>query len=57
MTFFNWFSDGGGGASVSGYLWVYVLVTVFFTLLTVGSWYYFVIWRSKHIKISDDEEG
>jgi len=44
MTFFNW-SGSDGEAEVSGYIWIYVLVTLCFTLVTVGTWYYFVIWR------------
>ncbi|KAH8746302.1 hypothetical protein F5882DRAFT_422864 [Hyaloscypha sp. PMI_1271] len=44
MTFFNW-GGSNGAAVVSSQIWIYVLFTVCFTLLTVGTWYYFVIWR------------
>jgi hypothetical protein len=43
MTFFNWF--GAGGEVVSPYFYIYVIFTVFFTLLTLGSWWYFVSYR------------
>jgi hypothetical protein len=57
MTFFNWSGSNGGGAEVSSYIWIYVLVTVSFTLLTVGTWYYFVIWRQMRSTKLDSEEG
>jgi len=44
MTFFDW-SDKDGKTRVSGYIWIYVVVTVFFTVLTLGLWYFFVIVR------------
>lgn len=47
MTFFNW-SGGDGEAIVSGYFWIYVVVTVVFTLLTLGLWYYFNILRQSY---------
>ncbi|TVY23264.1 hypothetical protein LHYA1_G007945 [Lachnellula hyalina] len=57
MTFFNW-SNSDGSAEVSGYIWIYILVTVCFTLLTVGTWYYFVIWRqSRPSKPKSEEEA
>jgi hypothetical protein len=55
MTFFDWFGYGGK-AQVSGYLWIYVVVTVFFTAITIGLWYYFVIFRRSGRKISDEEK-
>ncbi|ORY00553.1 hypothetical protein BCR34DRAFT_546839 [Clohesyomyces aquaticus] len=48
MTFFNWFT-GDGTIRVSRYLWVYVLITVIFTCITVGSWYFFVVHRRKRV--------
>lgn len=58
MTFFNW-SSSNGSPEVSGYIWIYVLVTVSFTLLTVGTWYYFVILRQlkPSKQKSEEEEG
>ncbi|KAF1833333.1 hypothetical protein BDW02DRAFT_552741 [Decorospora gaudefroyi] len=46
MTFFDWFTEDGK-ARVSQYLWVYFLVTVVFTCITVGLWYFFVVHRRK----------
>ncbi|KAH8789951.1 hypothetical protein F5882DRAFT_493652 [Hyaloscypha sp. PMI_1271] len=55
MTFFNWF--GSGGAVVSPYFYIYVLFTVCFTLITLGSWWYFVSYRhSSRQKSSLEEE-
>lgn len=48
MTFFDWKSDSGG-VVVSKYVWIYVLIAVLLTLLTVGSWYYFSIFRPKRL--------
>ncbi|KAF2687628.1 hypothetical protein K458DRAFT_484890 [Lentithecium fluviatile CBS 122367] len=53
MTFFDWFTDDGK-ARVSHYLWVYFLITVVFTCVTVGSWYFFVVHRRKR---GSGEEG
>ncbi|CZR63864.1 uncharacterized protein PAC_13761 [Phialocephala subalpina] len=56
MTFFNW-SGSNGNAEVSGYIWIYILVTVCFTLATVGTWYYLSIWRhSRPSKPKSEEE-
>ncbi|KAF2177163.1 hypothetical protein K469DRAFT_380510 [Zopfia rhizophila CBS 207.26] len=46
MTFFNWSNDPGTSV-VSSYLWIYVLMTVLCTALTLGLWYYIVILRPK----------
>ncbi|KAI1503340.1 hypothetical protein F5X99DRAFT_375787 [Biscogniauxia marginata] len=43
-TLFEWNSPEGG-VVVSRYLWIYFAVTACFTLLTVGSWYYFSLYR------------
>lgn len=42
MTFFDWSSLN---PEVSYYVLVYVVITVAFTLLTIGMWWYFVIYR------------
>ena len=45
MTFFNWGSDSSGGGdhpTVSNNIWIYFLVTVVFTLVTL-----FLFWYSK----------
>lgn len=52
MTFFDWSNDGGKPA-VSGYLWIYLVVTLFFTLITVGLWYYFNIYRRAGSKFKE----
>lgn len=54
MTFFNWF--GSNGAVVSPYFWIYVLFTVVFTLLTLGSWWYFANYRHSRIRKPTSEE-
>jgi hypothetical protein len=54
MTFFDWFG-AGGTTRISSYLWIYVVVTVFFTTVTIGLWYYFVIARRSGRKLSDEE--
>ena len=51
MSFFNWGEgegEGGGRSVVSGYFWIYVVVTLCFTLLTIGPWYYFNVYRRTH---------
>ncbi|KAI0856034.1 hypothetical protein F4860DRAFT_494480 [Xylaria cubensis] len=45
MTFFSW-SDDSGHPAVSRYLWIYIVITAFSTLLTLFLWYYFNIYRS-----------
>ncbi|KAF2477888.1 uncharacterized protein BDR25DRAFT_250230 [Lindgomyces ingoldianus] len=58
MTFFNW-SNQPGTQTVSTYLWVYVLITISFTALTIGLWYYIVVFRHSRGKRKDrgDLEG
>ncbi|EPE33279.1 hypothetical protein GLAREA_06291 [Glarea lozoyensis ATCC 20868] len=47
MTFFNW--SATDGQIVSSYFWIYIVVAVACTVLTVGVWWYFVTYRqSKH---------
>jgi hypothetical protein len=55
MTFFDWNTDKGT-ARVSSYLWIYVLVTVIFTGVTIGLWYFFVVYR-RPISMAVDEES
>lgn len=49
MTFFDWSDDSAPGSKprVSSYIWIYIVVTAFFTGLTVAAWYYFVIIRRR----------
>lgn len=62
MTFFNWNGDdndvqpGTSKPTVSGYLWIYVVVSAVFTLLTVGSWWCFSICRRKPKQSDFDDE-
>lgn len=43
MTFFNWNSENG--VVVSGYVWIYFLITVIFTIMTLFLWWYFLVHR------------
>ncbi|KAH7128293.1 hypothetical protein B0J11DRAFT_578520 [Dendryphion nanum] len=54
MTFFDWKSEED--QMVSSYLWIYIVVTLFFTAITLGCWYFFVIFR-RSVKKQDDEES
>jgi hypothetical protein len=54
MTFFDWSGDGGN-AQVSSYLWIYIVVTAFFTACTIGMWYFVVIYRRAPSKEVDVE--
>ncbi|KAF2134965.1 hypothetical protein P153DRAFT_362675 [Dothidotthia symphoricarpi CBS 119687] len=54
MTFFDWFGDDGE-TQISSYVWVYVVVTVFFTTITIGLWYFFVIFRRTNRVVNDEE--
>ncbi|KAF2440123.1 hypothetical protein P171DRAFT_435921 [Karstenula rhodostoma CBS 690.94] len=49
MTFFDWSGDSTSGskARVSSYVWIYVVITAFFTAVTVAAWYYLVILRRR----------
>ncbi|OTB15862.1 hypothetical protein K445DRAFT_22180 [Daldinia sp. EC12] len=40
MQFFNWFPKDNSDTVVSYYFWIYILVTLAMTLLTLGVWYY-----------------
>ncbi|KAH7345787.1 hypothetical protein BKA66DRAFT_23185 [Pyrenochaeta sp. MPI-SDFR-AT-0127] len=55
MTFFDWFNEEGK-TRVSSYLWIYVIVTVFFTAITIGLWYFFVMSRRAGRSKSDEEK-
>lgn len=54
MNFVDWNNDGGS-VIVSGYVWIYVLVTVVFTGITIGLWYYFVVYRRIDRVVGDEE--
>lgn len=54
MTFFDW-GGSDGKTRISRYLWIYVTVTVFFTLITIGLWYFFVIFRKVGRRMKDEE--
>jgi hypothetical protein len=55
MTFFDWFDDDGK-TRVSSYIWIYVVVTVVFTAITIGLWYFFVLCRRPNASTSDEEK-
>lgn len=55
MTFFDW-NGNDGKTLVSNYLWIYVVVTVFFTAITVGLWYFFIIFRRSRPVKRDEVE-
>lgn len=44
MGFFDW-SDSGSGKVVSKYFWIYVVLAVSFTIITLGFWWYFGVHR------------
>jgi len=51
MTFFNWNSEAGGDhPTVSSSIWIYVLVTVVFTLITLLLFWYFILSRQRNNK-------
>jgi hypothetical protein len=54
MTFFDWSGSKGDG-HVSSYLWIYIVVTAFFTAGTMGMWYFVVIYRRTTPIESDPE--
>ncbi|KAI1774288.1 hypothetical protein F4818DRAFT_419474 [Hypoxylon cercidicola] len=56
MQFFNWIPDSEGNTIVSSYFWIYILVTVVATALTLGTWYYFASWREKRLRYFWDEK-
>ncbi|KXJ88267.1 hypothetical protein Micbo1qcDRAFT_166924 [Microdochium bolleyi] len=52
-TFFQW-HDGEPEPQLSSYFWVYIVITVLCTMLTLGLWYYFNVFR-RRMKRSKDE--
>ncbi|KAF7547218.1 hypothetical protein G7Z17_g7895 [Cylindrodendrum hubeiense] len=60
MSFFDWNSGSSGGVVVSKYVWIYVVIAVILTLLTVGVWYYLSVLRPRRLadrwNEEDDEE-
>jgi hypothetical protein len=55
MTFFDWF-DEDGKTRVSSYVWIYVVVTAVFTAITIGLWYFFVLFRRPRAPKDDEEK-
>jgi hypothetical protein len=56
MTFFDWFSgsqDGNSGSKndgrprVSGYIWIYFVITIAFTLATLLLWWFFLVYKRR----------
>ncbi|KAI1456405.1 hypothetical protein F4805DRAFT_458829 [Annulohypoxylon moriforme] len=56
MQFFNWVPNKDDTV-VSQYFWIYILATVIATMLTLGTWYYCVVWRHRSHKVASDEEA
>ena len=56
MDFVDWNNDDGN-VKVSSYVWVYIVVTVVFTAITIGSWYFFVVHRRQASIVIDEEEA
>ncbi|KAJ9144602.1 hypothetical protein NKR23_g5865 [Pleurostoma richardsiae] len=53
MSFFNWFpsaKDNDTSAIVSGYVWIYFLLTGVFTIVTLFLWWYFLVCRRSKIR-------
>jgi hypothetical protein len=57
MSFFDW-NTGSTSPHVSEYFWIYIVLTLCLTGLTVGSWYYVTVYRREHLakKFDDDDE-
>ncbi|KAF4980777.1 hypothetical protein FZEAL_3291 [Fusarium zealandicum] len=56
MTFFDWGSDGGG-AYISSFVWIYVVMTLVMTAITVGGWYFVTVyWPRQLAKEFQDKE-
>lgn len=53
MTFFTW----DDGATVSPYFWVYALLTIATTIITLGSWYYMSVRNGARKEETTDEES
>ncbi|KAF1850800.1 uncharacterized protein K460DRAFT_412448 [Cucurbitaria berberidis CBS 394.84] len=54
MSFFNWFGSEGK-SRISSSVWIYVVITVLFTGVTIGLWYFFVIHRSTKRKVDEEK--
>ncbi|KAL8314255.1 hypothetical protein RB593_008068 [Gaeumannomyces tritici] len=54
MTFFDWKE----GASVSEYIWIYFVIAILLTLIVIGVWWYWIVYRPSQIRswIDDDED-
>jgi len=57
MTFFDWNSPADSpNGTVSRWIWVYVVMTVTFTMFTLATWYYLVFFRGRRRAARADEE-
>ncbi|KAL8284662.1 hypothetical protein RB600_000602 [Gaeumannomyces tritici] len=52
MSFFDW----KGGASVSEYIWIYFVIAIFLTLVIIGVWWYWVVYRPSQIRSWDEDD-
>lgn len=55
MSFFDW-NTGGTSPHVSNYFWIYIVLTLGLTGLTVGCWYYVTVYRRKHLRKRSGED-
>lgn len=55
INFVDWNNDDGE-VKVSSYVWVYIVVTVFFTAITIGLWYFFVVHQRQKTTVDDEEK-
>jgi len=56
MTFFNWNSGSGSdNPIVSGNIWIYFLITVVFTVITLLLFWYFILSRQKSRRRPQEE--
>ncbi|KLU82099.1 hypothetical protein MAPG_01176 [Magnaporthiopsis poae ATCC 64411] len=53
MSFFDWKE----GASVSSYIWIYFVIAIFMTLLVIGLWWYWIVYRPSKIHTWEEVEG
>ncbi|KAL8408709.1 hypothetical protein RB594_007234 [Gaeumannomyces avenae] len=54
MTFFDWKE----GVSVSEYIWIYFVIAILLTLVVIGVWWYWIVYRPSQIRswVDDDED-
>lgn len=52
MSFFDWKE----GASVSSYIWIYFVIAIFTTLMIIGLWWYWIVYRPSNIRAWDEGE-